>query len=57
MPDDESRPAGTCCGEKYCGAKNPAQAGKPLAPTCILCPRSPTYWRKAGAGQTQDSSG
>lgn len=46
MPDDDSGPAATCCGQKYCGASNPAQVGKPLAPTCQLCPASLSYWRK-----------
>lgn len=33
----------TCCGQR--GAF--AAAGGPLAPGCVLCPDSPTHWRRA----------
>lgn len=44
--DQASAPAATCCGQRYCGAVEPAQVGKPIAATCMLCPASPTYWRR-----------
>ncbi len=40
-PDAVTSP-NTCCGEG--GAWAPP-AGKPVVNGCMLCPRSPTYWR------------
>jgi hypothetical protein len=31
-----------CCGERWMG-----EQGKPLIPSCMLCPKSATYWRNS----------
>lgn len=47
----------SCCGEKYCGGRDPKRAGQPLAPTCQLCPESPSYWRRGeGTAATQTAT-
>lgn len=48
---DPAAPAAemTCCGQD--GTWSPKQ-GEPIAVSCMLCPSSPSYWRRTrGDGQ------
>ncbi|MEV4539815.1 hypothetical protein AB0J82_39185 [Asanoa sp. NPDC049518] len=36
-----------CCGQDGTWSPKP---GSPVTAACLLCPRSPTYWRKSAAG-------
>lgn len=45
----ESAPA-TCCGQR-----TPGQLGAPLVNACLLCPNSPTYWRRASTTRQENA--